>query len=423
MLKVDGIERCVPAAETASSVAAVAASLGVTRVADITGLDRVGIPVYSAVVPDSPDNLSVYNGKGLRPIDAKAGALMEAIERQTAVKARLPIIEGSFRHLREVASVVNPRSINYELAANYSEDRIYSWCEGVDIISGEPCYVPAKLAGFNWYDVPHPASFVRTDTNGLASGNTREEAICHALCELAERDAWALAELGAHHMPRERRAFALGSHAKNGPDDLEMFPCVDLECCEPARDLLIQFRNAGLSPVVRDITSTLGVPAFFASVCDESITGYPMAHCGLGAHPNAVVAIRRALFEVAQSRCVDIQAVREDILPPGTAIGRFTSHTRRVDVINRENWCFGTSKHLRKFEDIASHAFPTIDEDLQFLIGRFTACGLNRIIVVDFTASTTIYSVVRVIVPGIENWALDHGRIGPRALDFWKQHA
>ena len=57
-----------------------AESLGVTRLANITGLDRVGIPVYAAVVPKSDGIISVYNGKGRRPIDAKVGALMEAID-------------------------------------------------------------------------------------------------------------------------------------------------------------------------------------------------------------------------------------------------------------------------------------------------------------------------------------------------------
>src|SRR6201996_6519634 len=116
MNKVDGIERFVPAAQTVSLAATVAESLGVTRVADITGLDHIGIPVYSSIVPDSQDNLSVYNGKGVRPIDAKAGALMEAIERQTALKTRLSLIADSFVHLSERAAVLNPRSINYELA-------------------------------------------------------------------------------------------------------------------------------------------------------------------------------------------------------------------------------------------------------------------------------------------------------------------
>ena len=420
MLKVDGIQRSVPAAETIASSASVAESLGVTRVADITGLDRIGIPVYSTIVPDSADTLSVYNGKGVRPIDAKAGALMEAIERQTALKTRLPMVEDSYAHLSELVPTLNPHTINYELAPSYSDDRIYSWCQGVEIFSGEPRYVPAKLAGYNWYNVPHPASFVMTDTNGLASGNCREEAICHALCELAERDAWSFAELGAHYMPRERRAFVFGVDAKDGPDDLEMFPCVELG----SHELLLKFWNAGLFPVVRDITSELGIPAFFASVCDESISGYPMAHCGLGAHPNAEVAVRRALLELAQSRCVDIQAVREDIQPPGTVVtGRFTPHTRRIDVINRENWCFGSSKRLCKFEEIRSYPFPTLEEDLEFLLERFKGRGLNEIIVIDFTPGTIGYSVVRVIVPGIENWALDHGRLGPRAVNFWKQYA
>ena len=418
MLKVDGIERSVPAAETVGFVAAVAESLGVTRIADITGLDRLGIPVYSSVVPDSADALSVYNGKGVRPIDAKAGALMEAIERQIALNARLPIAEDSLAHLREKTAVLDPASVNYELRSDYSEEQTYSWCEALDIATGQQCYVPAKLAGYMWRDIPHPPTFVTTDTNGLASGNTREEAICHALCELAERDAWTFVELGAHVMPRERRSFALGLDAKDGPDDLEMFPCVDLE----PSDLLLKFWNADLFPIVRDITSELGIPAFFASVCDESITGFPMAHCGLGAHPNADVAFRRALLEVAQSRCVDIQAVREDILPPSAVSDHFSPHARRVDVINRESWYFGKSKNLRKLRDIPSYPLATIDEDLEFLLKRFAACGLQQIMVIDFTPDANGYSVVRVIVPGIENWPLDHGRFGQRAVDFWKKH-
>lgn len=406
------------AAQTVSLASPVAESLGVTRVADITGLDRVGIPVYSSVVPDSRDALSVYNGKGLRPIDAKAGALMEAIERQIALNVRLPLIEDTFAHLSERTAVLNPHCVNYELVADYSEEQTYSWCEGVDIVSGHSCYVPARLAGYDWHDAPHPTLFVTTDTNGIASGNCREEAVCHALCELAERDAWTFVELGAHYMPRTRRSLALGIDAKDGPDDLEMFPCVDLE----PNELLLKFWNVDLFPVVRDITSELGIPAFFAGVCDESIAGFPMAHCGLGAHPNAEVAMRRALLEVAQSRCVDIQAVREDIRPPGTVFGRFAPHTRRIDFINRESWCLGSSRTLRRFKDVQSHAFSTLDEDLQFLLQRFAACGLNQVIVVDFTPEAIGYSVVRVIVPGIENWALDHGRLGQRALNFWKKH-
>jgi ribosomal protein S12 methylthiotransferase accessory factor len=365
--------------------------------------------------------LSVYNGKGSRPVDAKAGALMEAVERQTALNARLPFIEGSFSELSKSTRVLDPKLINQELAPDYSDDRTYAWSEGMDIVSRETCWVPTKLAGFMWHDVPHRPPFAVTDTNGLASGNCREEAICHALCELAERDAWTEAELAAHHLPRQRRSFALGPEAADGPDDLEMYPCLEQEA-DPD-ELLEKFWRAGLFPVVRDITSSMGVPAFFASVADEGIAGYPMAHSGLGAHPNARIALRRALSELAQSRCVDIQAVREDIVQPAAAAERFSLHMRRVTAIHHGSWYLGRSKGERRFSDIPSQCFETIEEDLEFLLERFAACGLTRIIVVDFTPQLTTHSVVRVIVPGIELWATDHGRPGPRALEFWKRHA
>ena len=419
MLKVDGIERVVPAATTIKRVAQAADALGVTRLADITGLDRVGIPVYSSVVPKSRDTLSVYNGKGLRPIDAQAGALMEAIERQTALNARPPTMEGSFLELSKTHQLLDPKHINQKLADDYSEERPYSWIEGLDIVSGESWWVPAKLAGYLWDDVPHPSCFEMNDTTGIASGNCRQEAICHALCELAERDAWTMAELGAHQLPRQRRSLARGHKAKDGPDDLEMFPCIEIG----SNELLDKFHVADLFPIVRDITSELQIPTVFASVWDEHIAGFPMAHSGMGSHPNVNVALRRALTELAQSRCVDIQGVREDIAPPGVDADFFSLHTRRITAIDRDTWYLGPSKSKRPLESIASNEFDSLEGDLAFLMDRFAACGLNRIIVVEFTAADVPYSVVRVIVPGIELWATDRGRLGRRAVDFWKKHA
>ena len=43
--------------------------------------------------------------------------------------------------------------------------------------------------------------FCNSHTNGLASGNVIEEAICHALCEVIERDAVSLADLCASSIP------------------------------------------------------------------------------------------------------------------------------------------------------------------------------------------------------------------------------
>jgi ribosomal protein S12 methylthiotransferase accessory factor len=52
---------------------------GLTRVADVTRLDVIGIPVFQAVRPRSR-NLSVSQGKGATPMAARVSAAMEALE-------------------------------------------------------------------------------------------------------------------------------------------------------------------------------------------------------------------------------------------------------------------------------------------------------------------------------------------------------
>lgn len=70
-----------------------------TRLADITGLDRVGIPVYSAVIPRSNDSISGCSGKGACRADARISAVMEAIERYSAWLPRRPELVASHEEL------------------------------------------------------------------------------------------------------------------------------------------------------------------------------------------------------------------------------------------------------------------------------------------------------------------------------------
>ena len=184
----------------------------------------MGIPTFSTVIPRSKFGLSIMNGKGLLPIDAKVGAVMEAIERQTACLTRLSIHQGSFRNLSESRTVLDPRNSKCTLTSDYSEEQSYSWVAGKDLLSNEEVLVPAHLAGFAWYNVAPGPITGHGSSNGLASGNIREEAICQALCELIERDAWTLADLGAHFLPLVRRRVADPENAESGSDDFEIFP-------------------------------------------------------------------------------------------------------------------------------------------------------------------------------------------------------
>ena len=417
--KIAGTQRIITAEETLGRAQSAARDLGVTRLANITGLDRVGIPTYSAIVPRSEDGISVYNGKGLRPVDAKVGALMEAIERQTALKARLPLVEGTFEELARESLVLDPRQVVEKLLPGYSESQVYSWVVANELISGREILVPAKYAGYIWSDVPHPSCFGFISSNGLSAGNVREEAICQGLCEVIERDAWTLADIGAHLLPWARSRAAGIEDPARMTDDLEIFPCIDFK-----EDQAVQlFEAAGLSPVVRDITSDIGVPTVFAAVADETIPGFPMVHCGIGTHPDARVAARRALTEAAQSRCVDIQGVREDVMPPDVQPTRYNLHTRRARQVERRSWHLGQSKMRRKLDDLPSAVHDDIQADIDHILSRLKACGIDQVIVVHFTPADAPFAVVRVIVPSLETWSISHGRLGTRALNFWRNHA
>jgi ribosomal protein S12 methylthiotransferase accessory factor len=416
--KVNDGQRVLSAEETFERVSAPARSLGVTRLGDITGLDRIGIPTYSAITPLSEDGLSVATGKGIRAIDAKVGALMEAIERQTAIRSRLPLVEGSLLELRRHHSVIDPRDCKYALLPDYGESRKYFWVAGKDLISNCEVLVPAHISGLLWSEVPAGPFSERLTSNGLASGNTVEEAVCHGLCELIERDAWTLADVGAHVLPWVRRRVADLEDADNGLDDFEIFPSLEPQE-DPASNL---FREAGLRPVLHDITSDIGIPTVFAAVPDETLPGFPMVHGGVGTHPDARVAVSRALTEAAQSRCVDIQGVREDLLPAGCSNNEINLHTRRIVGVNRNLWFLGESKKPRSLDDLPSAVYDNVQADLNHLLTRLQSCGVHQVVVVDLTPPEAPFAVTRVIAPALENASITRGPLGQRALVFWQRH-
>src|SRR5450755_353188 len=74
-----GTHRSAAPEDTLVRVKLKARQIGITRLGNVTGLDRIGIPVTVAVRPNSR-SFSVSQGKGLGLAQAFASALMEAIE-------------------------------------------------------------------------------------------------------------------------------------------------------------------------------------------------------------------------------------------------------------------------------------------------------------------------------------------------------
>jgi len=78
---------------------------GITRVADVTGLDELGLPVSVAVRPLSRA-LSVSQGKGLTAAQARVSAAMESIETWHAERICAPLYQGNAEQAR--ADGLNP---------------------------------------------------------------------------------------------------------------------------------------------------------------------------------------------------------------------------------------------------------------------------------------------------------------------------
>jgi ribosomal protein S12 methylthiotransferase accessory factor len=422
-LKTCGLNRTVPVDHTIRAARGLARRFGVTRVADITGLDRIGIPVAVAVVPKSDDFLTIYSGKGSRRADAVVGALMEAIERQATVRARPECITASAMELRAREHIVEPSEILTSMADGYRDDRACEWVEGNDLLGRRPTFVPAATAGYCWRHLPNVAPHRITTAHGLSAGNCIEETVSQSLCEWVERDAWTLAELTSHWRRRAYAEVQMGRNfGEHFEDDFERYPSIDFAGIgEPVEGLLRRFRRAGLEPIVRDISSDLGIPVVVATIAEDEIPGFPQAHFGVGAHPDLRVAATRALTEAAQSRAGDIQGVREDLAPPegnGDAKG-VVVHTRRVKSIDRNRWMLRGSSRARSWREIEEYRNPDILTDIDLLLARLTRAGIRQVAVVDFSPPDAGISVIRTLVPGLEMWIADRGRVGKRAAAAW----
>ena len=62
---------------------------------------------------------------------------------------------------------------------------------GFDLLTRQPTYVPVNCVVCPYHSFSATTLFY-SSTNGLASGNTRLDALCHALCEVIERDAFMI---------------------------------------------------------------------------------------------------------------------------------------------------------------------------------------------------------------------------------------
>jgi ribosomal protein S12 methylthiotransferase accessory factor len=388
-----GTHRTVDPGQTVERLRPMLADFGITRVANVTGLDRIGVPVVMVCRPNA-QSLSVSQGKGATLDAAKASGLMESIELFHAEHYTLVLKRGSYEELKRSHRLVDVTALNLPASSVFHPNLRILWTPADDLMGGEPVWVPLELVDVEFMPnrLPGYNSFVRS-SNGLASGNHHLEAISHGLCEVVERDAEALALLEKSDTADER-----------GVD----LATVDDPIC---RETLDRFARADLRVRVWEITSDIGIPCFRCTVwdADEEAENSPAAG-GFGCHADRGVALSRAVHEAAQSRLTYIAGSRDDVR---------REEYEPMDPATLPPWRKpGTGRLARRsFHQAPSFGADNIADDVRWQVDRLRAAGLDQVLVVDLTRPEWQLPVVRVIVPGLELHVEGHQHLpGRRAL-------
>ena len=381
-----GTHRTVLPDETLARLTPLLPQMGITRLANVTGLDTIGIPVVMSVRPLSR-SLSVSQGKGLDLVSAKVSAAMESIEGYHAERVTGPLHLASYDELRRSHLVVDPRQLPMSDRQCFQTSLPLLWIAGDDWLCRERVWVPFQLVHtayttrMRWDLIGFAAS-----TTGLASGNHLLEAVSHALCEIVERDASA-------------RFSALPDEAARDARRLDLRTIDDADC----RSVLERFRCAGVDVAVWDITSHVGVAAFECLIAEhhDDPTRLLSSARGAGCHPAREVALLRALTEAAQSRLTIIAGSREDMFRSDYAAWRDPANTTRW----REE---AADRGAVPFTSVPSFASDSFEEDVAVLLDAVARAGCERVVVIELTRPEIAIPVVRVIASGLHDQGHRH---------------
>ena len=161
------------------------------------------------------------------------------------------------------------------------------------------------------------------------------------------------------------------------------------------QELLKRFAQARVAVRVWDITSDVGVASFYCVVMGEE-DRFVDPEFGSGCHPARQVALLRALTEAAQARTTYIAGSRDDFSRSDYSE---TARSRRYE---RCRMLMDTGGENRYFHEVPSFESETIREDVDWILGRLRAVGIQQVLVVDLTKPEFGIPVVRVVIPGLE---------------------
>jgi ribosomal protein S12 methylthiotransferase accessory factor len=355
---------------TFKKVSAFLKELGVTRLANISGLDGTNIlPVYSCIRPNSK-NISITNGKGLTGELAKLSALMEAFERHHAET----IPHASPMAMDELSGeAIPPAEFPNSLFRHpFSERDKIEWLQGENLYSGKEVFVPRACFSLDTSVQNEDQLFALSRTTGLASGNTLDEATCHSLFEIIERNCTA--------------EFKMETAAQQEEREINLVSIKD----KPIRSLISKLKQARSDLKIYETTNQFNIPSFYTVLYEKGALSTPSGFSGKGCHFDKSIALLRAITESVQNRTAVNSGARDDLY--------FDTYRKlRKPFLAKEI----NSSFKRDFQSVVSYELGFFAEIKKRLIKIISDFGYRQIVLVNLTKPKFEIPVVHIIIPGL----------------------
>ncbi|MEO7194871.1 MAG: YcaO-like family protein [Pseudonocardiaceae bacterium] len=392
---------------------------------DISALDRLGLPVFTAdhVGPGTPPSGGIGYGYTLE--QASIGAYGELVESlllhghlQTLTPRRASY--GTLRRELGSAGVVDPRALVLSAGTVVDDDQPRDWLPAVRWRTGETVLLPAEFCGSGTAHLPRqdPAEpLIKMITNGDGAGDTAERAIAHGLLELLQRDG-------------NGTAFrALDRGVVLDLDDVG----------DPITNAVLdRIRAAGIEVLAKLASTQFGMADVYVVGIDHDPATEPLAipACGEAVHPDREFALRKALLEYAsaRSRRVFMHGPLERLRP--LAPESYWARERTLPVSPQEpraltamrDWSRRTpaellallepsvfSRHSRvAFSELPTVGPGSLDDPAELLDELLTRLADFDVLVVLAPGDGAV--AAKVIVPGLEVETMSYGRIGARGV-------
>ncbi|MBW1799295.1 MAG: YcaO-like family protein [Deltaproteobacteria bacterium] len=384
-----------PIQETLKRLKPIMQRIGITRISNVTGLDRIGIPCVNAIRPDL-DGFSVAHGKGLTLDAAMASAVMESTERYYGMEVDLPSHTASYSDLGREYNCASFEKIASSKNSLFHKELPVKWVMGWDLVHEQEAAVPLELVSLRRNFKSSELYSFQASSNGLAAGLDFLDAVTQALLEVIERDAVTCHQLAAES------------------DGSSMFPMksVDISTIpyEAVKQLISGIETVDIKVMLYDCTLDTQVPCYNCYLLDRAQPKFGICH-GMGASLSPATAMVRAVTEAALARAVLESGVRESFFRDQLVVRKMFDCGNILE--SMENGGFSVDASNLKSEITAS-----FEGDIHICIRKLRNVGIDQVIVFDISPAVSDFHVVRVVVPGLEGYMLPHYRPGERGIRY-----